>query len=292
MTTPGIDSERLIRLIFDVLADSPRDHGRETALYQLLEAVAGIAFRQSPFATDRQEAVPFGPIGDVTLPYCRFGAIDSIDLFGVDELMLFAFYHRHKRRYRRAADMGANIGLHSIVLSRCGMKVACFEPDPVHADILRRNLELNGLSAAVDVRQQAVSDFSGESEFVRINANTTSSHLAGSKPHPYGEMDRFRVKVVDIRDVMRDFDLIKMDVEGQEKNIIQATARVHWEHTDIMLEVGTRENAAAIFEHLRGLGLHAFAQRLGWQEVRRADEMPASYKQGSLLITARADFTW
>jgi hypothetical protein len=87
-------------------------------------------------------------------------------------------------------------------------------------------------------------------------------------------------------------DLVKLDAEGQEKIIILGTTAEHWRHTDMMVEVGTTENAAAIFEHLRKLGIRAYAQRLGWSEVKSFTDMPTSYKQGSLFITRLASMPW
>jgi hypothetical protein len=60
----------------------------------------------------------------------------------------------------------------------------------------------------------------------------------------------------------------------------------------MMVEVGSTENAAAIFEHLRKLGVRAFAQKLGWSEVKSLADMPTSYKDGSLFITRLAAMPW
>src|SRR3546814_20413787 len=83
------------------------------------------------------------------------GNIDSLDLFGIDELIVFAFYWANRDRYRTALDLGANIGLHSIILDRCGYRVTAFEPDPETAEELRRNLVRNGCSN-VEVHEAAV----------------------------------------------------------------------------------------------------------------------------------------
>ena len=36
---------------------------------------------------------------------------------------MFAFYYRNREFHKKVADIGANIGLHSIVLSKCGFEV-------------------------------------------------------------------------------------------------------------------------------------------------------------------------
>jgi len=129
-------------------------------------------------------------------------------------------------------------------------------------------------------------------EFVRVLGNTTSSHLAGAKSNPYGELERFLVRVESIDRIMPAANFVKMDAEGQEKTIILSTTERHWAGADMMVEVGSKENAEAIYGHLRRLGLNAFAQRLGWGRVASLDDMPVSYKHGSLFVTARPEGPW
>jgi FkbM family methyltransferase len=220
------------------------------------------------------------------------GAVDSLDLFGLDELIIFAFYAANRNRYQRAADIGANLGLHSLLMSRCGWQVTAFEPDPVHADLLARNLALNGADKAVRLERAAVSNQTGTLEFVRVLGNTTSSHLAGAKPNAYGELERFPVPVRAIADIMPTVDFVKMDAEGQERTILLATTAAHWAKTDMMVEIGSPENAEAIFNHLTSLGVNAFAQKLGWGRVASLADMPTSYKGGSLFITRHSAMSW
>src|SRR5690349_11853642 len=115
--------------LFERLIASPGDHAPGGAHYQALAAEWIAAFRGSSLAGAAATPIPFGPFGPLALPYRRMGAIDSVDLFGLDELILFAFYWANRSRYRRSVDIGANIGLHSIVMARCGLAVRSFEPD-------------------------------------------------------------------------------------------------------------------------------------------------------------------
>jgi hypothetical protein len=87
-------------------------------------------------------------------------------------------------------------------------------------------------------------------------------------------------------------DFVKMDAEGQEKIIILGTSLEHWRNTDMIVEVGTEENASAIYRHLQKIGVRAFAQKLGWAEVMSLDDMPTHYKQGSLFITQKSKMPW
>lgn len=274
-----------------LLPDVTSQHARTTRLYALLEKLVAGAIRESGYVEGGAGSDELGAFGRVHLPYFRMGAVDTLDLFGLDELIIFSYYLANRGRYRRAADIGANVGLHSLLMSRLGWEVAAYEPDPKHAAVLQKNLSLNQASK-VTLVPAAVSDRAGEMEFVRVLGNTTSSHLAGAKSHPYGELERFPVRVDPIREIMAKADFVKMDAEGQEKIILLGTQPEDWAKTDMMLEVGSPENAAAIFEALPRLGIHGFAQKTGWARVASLADMPTSYKHGSLFLTRAESMHW
>ena len=266
-------------------------HARTSYSYKELDERARSAIAASGLTGEAEETVSLGCFGPIVFPFRRMGAITTLELFGLDELIIFSFYWVNRHRYRRAADIGANLGLHSILMGKCGWNVKAYEPDPAHTKLLRRNMDLNG-SASVELIEAAVSDEPGMLEFVRVLGNTTSSHLAGAKNDAYGPLERFPVRVESIADIMPTVDFIKMDAEGQEKIIILGTSAEHWDNTDVMVEVGSEDNAAAIFEHLRKIGVHAFAQKIGWSLVESFDDMPTHYKNGSLFITRKPAMPW
>lgn len=232
----------------------------------------------------------FGPFGDIVFPYFKMGNKDSLDLFDMDEILIFSFYWANRNRYKYVLDIGANIGLHSLILSKCGYHVQAFEPDPVHFKQLEEVLKLNQVKNVV-AHCAAVSSRSGQAEFTRVLGNTTSSHLSGAK-NPYGELERFVVPLFDIKEIIKNADLIKMDVEGHEAEVILATSKKDWEKTDAMIEVGSLEAAKMIYDHLCKEQVSAFAQKLGWGRVAKLADMPANYKEGSLFISSRSSMPW
>jgi FkbM family methyltransferase len=280
-----------ISQLIEELPALARQHARSTAAYAVREKALGEAIKASRFVQTENAREALGEFGEIELPYYKMGAVDTLDLFGLDELIIFSFYWTNRSRYRRAADIGANLGLHSILMGKCGWQVKAFEPDPVHARLLRRNLGLNH-STTVELIEAAVSDQPGTLEFVRVLGNTTSSHLAGAKQSAYGQLEKFPVRVETIAAIMPTVDFVKMDAEGQEKIIILGTTADHWRHTDMMVEIGSTENARAVFDHLKKIGVRAFAQKLGWNEVSALTDMPASYKDGSLFITCLPEMPW
>lgn len=284
------ETERFFDQLLASLAGLAQHHRMEDPLYLLLKDAA-IAHAHAAFSAEQPEPHAFGPFGKILFPYHRMGAIDSVDLFGIDELIIFSFYHLNRQRYRKVADIGANLGLHSLILDRCGFEIRCFEPDPVHFKLLQSNLTANG-ARNVTPTQAAVSDQPGETEFVRVLGNTTGSHIKGARANPYGELEVFEVKLLEFRAIAAWADLIKMDIEGHERQVLLATTRDDWANTDMMLEVTGEENATAIFDHMNAIGVNLYAQRLGWGRVTRATDMPTSHRTGSLFVSALPRMPW
>lgn len=258
--------------------------------YNLLRIVARQEV-ETFFAAETAEPCTIAPFGELIFPYAKMGAIDSLDLFGIDELLIFSFYWANASRYKKTLDLGANIGLHSIMMSRCGFQVTCFEPDPHHFSLLIRNLNANHIENVTTVNA-AVSIEEGTMEFVRVLGNTTGSHLAGSKTNPYGEIERFPVKVLPFAELIKGIDFVKMDVEGHEKVILTSTNAEQWRTLDMMAEIGSEDNARAIFDHFIDIGINMFAQKHSWKKVQRFEEMPTSYRDGSLFISSKAEMPW
>jgi FkbM family methyltransferase len=236
--------------------------------------------------------VQTGPIGPVLFPYYSMGSISSLELFGLDELILFCFYWENRARYSRSVDIGANLGLHSLIMARCGMSVESYEPDPVHAEIFRSNMKLNGVEDAVDLQVAAVSSESGQAEFVRVLGNTTGSHLKGAKKNPYGELETFPVRVASVSEAIRGVNLMKLDAEGEESRILLALNLEEWENLDAVVEVGSTENAELIYNHFKETWVNLFAQKNSWAKVEDREQMPESYKDGSLFISKLDFMPW
>ena len=147
-------------------------------------------------------------------------------------------------------------------------------------------------NVAPNIIPAAVSLEDGETEFTRVVGNTTGSHLSGAKYEPYGELERFSVQTCAFRKILLEHDLLKIDVEGHEANIICSTKPADWSSTDAILEVGSTTNAERIFNHFKESSINLFAQSMSWQKVSSISDMPSSYKEGSLFISAKAEMPW
>ena len=225
----------------------------------------------------------------------NMGAISSFDLFGLDEMILFSFYAANVKRYKRVADLGANIGVHSLILAKLGFQVDSYEPDPEHTDVARVLLgQLDELHAPYWHQVAVVPNSIEQSrvEFVRVKGNTTSSHVKGAKASPYGELEILSVETTSFPKVFTEVDLIKMDVEGLEADLLESITCLENSKCDVILEVGSSENALRVFDHCLKLGLNMFAQKINWQRVSDSSDIPTSYKEGSLFLSGSDEMPW
>jgi FkbM family methyltransferase len=231
-------------------------------------------------------------IGEVVFPFYSFGKVDSLNLLNLDELITFSIYWSRKNLDRKVYDFGANIGLHSIVLAKMGHTVTAFEPDPIHAQVLLNNISLNNLGEKVILEEKAIGAETGQDFFTRIKNNTTGSHISGSKDIISGPTDSFKVEIVGINSLLDQPSFSKMDVEGLEAKILQAISFSSWGSTSILVEVGNKLNAKAIWDVSTKHNLKVQSQLSNWSAVRDESEIPSHYSDGLLFITGGDGEVW
>ena len=273
------------------LIKNPSQHSRDSSFYKTHEQELLDMLENSDLNSSKSGHESFEPFGDLHFPYREMGAINTIHLFGLDELIIFSYYWANKSRYKNVADLGANIGLHSLIMDKCGFSINSFEPDPIHVGVFEENI-VNNKSVNITINQKAISDKSGSMDFIRVLGNTTGSHLAGAKEDPYGELETFSVETVDINTVLLNNDFVKMDIEGQEATAILSTKKDTWANVEMILEVGTEKNAEIIFEYLNKINVNMFSQKTGWNKVSNLAEVPTSYKEGSLFLSVADKMSW
>jgi len=279
-------------MVLERIASNHRHHSRDDPWW--VKENAALEATRADLRSDLEttNGVVVGPVGFVPFTYVEMGAINSVDLFGLDELILFSFYWRNRNRYRVVVDMGANIGLHSLLLGRMGLTVVAYEPDPNHVTLLAKHVVANEVGDRVKIVQAAVARENGVLEFVRVLGNTTGSHVSGAKEDPYGELEVFEVQGVSVADAVAGKDLVKMDVEGLEADLLTSLDAGHFAGLDMVCEVGTPKNAQIIWSHFNGSGVNLFSQKTGWARVTDVDGMPRNYKEGSLFISSLDAMPW
>lgn len=124
----------------------------------------------------------------------------------------------------RVLDLGANVGDYSILMAKTGSFVFSYEPNPYAFKIL---LERTKSFSNIKCFNKAVSDKSGKVKlYLHENHNvdpikwSTGSSIDKNKENVTN--DFVEVECINITEILNDtyFDLIKIDVEGQEIEIL------------------------------------------------------------------------
>jgi len=275
------------RTFFSTLASLSSSHSPSSDFYLLLNELVTTSIATTSFASKTPDPQEFGEFGTLSFPLYNFGNLSSLALFGLDELILFSFYLVNKNRYKNVLDIGANIGLHSVLMSKLGWNVTSFEPDPVHCSILASNLESNKCTS-VTLVPKAVYNSNSLLTFLRVEGNTTGSHIQGMKKDPYGKLSELQVECIDIVDTIDAIDFIKLDAEGAEHDIIIRIPPNRFNNLDIMAEVSTEENARLLFDYMTtSCCFNIFAQKQGWKKVSQLSDLPTSHRGGSVFISSK-----
>jgi FkbM family methyltransferase len=244
--------------------------------------------------TPTNDSFRFGELGTINFPFQSFGSVNTTNLFNLDELIIFSWYFKNKNRYKRVLDLGANTGLHSLIMSKIGFMVEAYEPDPVHFKLLERVVSRNlPLNSRILIHEKAVSNLQGKAEFIQMLDNTTGSHISGAKSAPYGKLKKIFVDTVAVDSILsKKFDFVKMDVEGSEIILLSALSKKNILKTEFMIEIGNPENARLLLVELDRLELNAFSQKNNWAQVRSIEDVPTSHRDGSLFLTAKSNMDW
>lgn len=126
-------------------------------------------------------------------------------------------------------DAGANCGYFALrICSRDPeVRVWCFEPHPRTCAMLRRNIELNGWSARIEVIQAAVGGRPGTCS-LRLSERSTMGVVAPGMENGHSEAT-IEVPMVTLDGFAAQTgvwpDLIKMDIEGCEVEGLEASSR-------------------------------------------------------------------
>ena len=176
-------------------------------------------------------------------------------------------------------DIGANIGLHALfaasIVGESG-RVFAVEPHPVTMEMLRQNLEINGLLDRVLLSQVAVSNV----DDATVTFEYFAEHPAMSGIKVSQEvLDKFKgtLEKIDVQTITLDTlvnragltpDLVKIDVEGFEYTVLEGcvetiekfpNVRFLMEYGQVMAESVMRPGIGAeIAEFFQGKGFSVF----------------------------------
>ncbi len=164
-----------------------------------------------------------------------------------------------------AIDVGANLGEWTVPLARtvgAVGRVIAAEPAPRSAAALKATLDANALRQA-DVVPCAVSDHDGCAEFAVPLVTSARTDTGTARLGPVGAgYERLNVSLRRLDSLVAErgldrVDLIKIDVEGHERQVLDGAETILRRHRPaLVIETGheAEEDRAAIHDRLHGLG--------------------------------------
>lgn len=217
------------------------------------------------------------------IPSVKMGKISTEDLFIIHEVILFQKYKNFSSQYNNFIDIGANIGIHSLVARDLGYSVMAYEPDPQTFKILKGMVINNG--GGIDLFNAAISSFEGKSTFVRCDDNLTASGLTSSTKKFYGKTTEIEVDVMNIKGMDLSNSIVKIDAEGSELNILNAIELKKIKNAKFFVEISNDESREGIWTIFKKNKLNLVSQKVGWKTPLSIDELPKSWREGSIEVT-------
>jgi FkbM family methyltransferase len=141
------------------------------------------------------------------------------------DMTLIAYFYRRAKGLKSPImiDVGANTGSFSLIGAALpNLTGFAVEPNPEAASVLRNNLELNGLSARMQVMEVAFGDRAGTAR-LKVPAQTGLATLG--TPRDFREWREVKVPVMTLDDfaaqhLRNGVDLLKIDTEGAELQVL------------------------------------------------------------------------
>ena len=189
---------------------------------------------------------------------------------GLHEFADMAFVLHFLRASDLFADVGANVGSYTILASGVvGCRTVAFEPDPVTAAALERNIALNRIAERVETRIAAVGERDG---LVRFSVGLdTENHIVTRADTPGRDVS---IQTLDQALFSRGFipTLIKIDVEGFESGVLRG-ARAILAAPELMA-VLTENRAPDVVAMLKSAGMSEFTYNAFEHRLRPANDVP------------------
>lgn len=122
-------------------------------------------------------------------------------------------------------DLGANVGGFAVHAAKQGATVYAVEPEPENFSILQNNVELNHLLANVKCLQAAC--VAGQEKTLDLYVCNGEKNKYRHTLIPVRNREKITVKCVNFDKLIRGVTAVKMDIEGAEMDIFDATEDWH-----------------------------------------------------------------
>ena len=135
---------------------------------------------------------------------------------GLHEFYEMSFFLHALRKSDCFVDIGANVGIYSILCSKeVQVNTICFEPNVENYEIIKQNISLNEIDDIVTPYNFGLGN-KNTTKFITNNLDTINHIVEKSLPNT----DQINIKKFDDFIDIKKNTFIKIDAEGYEKNII------------------------------------------------------------------------
>lgn len=152
-----------------------------------------------------------------------------------DNLTFFDLYRQYIRKGTTVLDVGANLGIHTAVLSQCAGeqgRVEAYEPVVRIFDRLQDTIQLNGLTN-VSCKNVGIGDAPGSIGFDDqeddFNIGKARVQESAETTIPLTTID------IEATDFTRRVSLIKVDVEGFERQVLRGAENILQQHRPVVI---------------------------------------------------------
>jgi FkbM family methyltransferase len=270
--------DKILENVLDILELDDKYHRPDNDIYKALTVLIN-EYREIYQNNIRVDI--FGK--NLFIPAIKMGNINTADLFIIHEVILFQKYKNLSSKYLNFIDIGANIGIHSLIARDLGYSVRAYEPDPETFKILKGIVVENG--GGIDIINAAISSFSGKSIFIRCDDNLTASGLSSSTKKFYGKKTEIEVNVEHIGGIDLSNSIVKIDAEGSELNILKAINFKKIRNVKFFIEISNEESREGLWTFFSKNKLSLISQKVGWKAPLSIDELPKSWREGSIEVT-------
>jgi FkbM family methyltransferase len=167
----------------------------------------------------------------------------SLDLYGEFSLDEAKFFQFASKRGGAAIDVGANLGAHTVAMAQYFEQVFAFEPQPILHMLLRGNLapHLNATSynAAVSNEDGLLTipslDYSAFNNFGAVGKECFD--FMPEEQRKALPMQQIQTRMLDRVDVLKACEkiaLLKVDVEGMERQVLEGARQLINQHQPIL----------------------------------------------------------
>ena len=146
------------------------------------------------------------------------------DLKTFDEVVVGDCYQKKGKKIQAGEhwiDCGGNVGAFTLLALSKGAQVTVYEPDPNNCKMIERNLKANGWNAEIICAGLVHNDTKKANLYVGNNGNVWRNSMFKN-----WNGKGLKVDCVNFDEVVPDGVCVKMDIEGAEIPILQATKKI------------------------------------------------------------------